>query len=59
MLVFIKSLAPTTFYIMGMILMLMALGGRTRIPLLFIIGLLPLRNVIDKLHSYPFGKDFR
>ncbi len=54
----IKSFAPLVLYLIGVVLCLLAFSGRVRYALLFVIALLPLRNVIERLHPFPLGKDF-
>ncbi|MCK5013100.1 MAG: O-antigen ligase family protein [Candidatus Omnitrophica bacterium] len=54
---FVKNLAPVVLYVGGIFLILRALTGKTEWLLWFVIALLPLRNIIEKLHMYPLGKD--
>lgn len=54
----LKDLAPLVIILGGLILGLRAMIGKTEWTLLFIIALLPLRNVVEKLQSYRFGADF-
>ncbi len=58
MLALIKSYALYAVFLLGVAGIFQCLRGRITIPLIFIIALLPLRNVIDRLHSLPMGKDF-
>ena len=53
----VKSYVPLAFYCLIISFVLMALIGKLEWPLAFLIALLPLRNVIDKLHAFPLGKD--
>lgn len=53
----IKGFAPLIFYIVGIFAVFVAMTGKKQWPLLFMIGLLPLRNVVEKLHHFPLGKD--
>jgi len=58
MLALIKSYAMYVVAIVGALGFLRCLQGKVRLPLIFIIALLPLRNVVDRMHSMPMGKDF-
>ncbi len=52
------SLAVVVIYVVGLILVvLFSLAGKINLGLLFLIPLLPLRNVIDRLQAFPLGKD--
>ena len=53
----VKTLVPLSVYILSMVMVFRAMTGKIEIPLMFLIAILPLRNVVDKLHAYPFGKD--
>ncbi len=57
MIVFIKSLAPLFLYVAFIVAFFLSLAGRTKYGLLFIIPLLPLQNILQKLHPFPFGTD--
>lgn len=54
----IKNNAVLVVYILGIVLGFMALGGKNKWAFLFVIALIPLRNVIDRLQAMPMGKDF-
>src|SRR3989338_6215309 len=58
MLGFVKSLAPQFIYFLGVVAFVMALGGKVRWSLAFVVFLLPLRNVIDRLQDFPLGTKF-
>ncbi len=51
----LKSFAPLIFYASMLILALRALTGRTDWAFVLLAFLLPLRNVIEKLHKFPAG----
>ncbi|MCK5178064.1 MAG: hypothetical protein KAR32_00915, partial [Candidatus Omnitrophica bacterium] len=53
----VKTLVPLSVYILSMVMVFRAMTGKIEIPLMFLIAILPLRNVVDKLHVYPLGKD--
>ena len=53
----LKIIAPVILYTISCLLIFAALTGKTEWILMFITGLLPLRNVIEKLQDYPFGGD--
>ena len=57
-LAFLKSLAPFSLYITGMVFSLLAFSGRPRWALLLVTFLLPLRNVTDRLQDFPMGNQF-
>jgi len=57
MIVVLKNIAPFIIYVISCILIFAALTGKTEWILLFITGLLPLRNVIESLQGFPLGKD--
>jgi len=54
----IKSIMPVILYGIGLVLVVRALAGKTEWLLMLVIVMLPLRNVIEKLHALPLGKDF-
>jgi len=45
-------------FLVGIICFIFSLIGKIEMSLLFMIPLLPLQNIIVKLHQFPFGKDF-
>ncbi|MDD5259285.1 MAG: O-antigen ligase family protein [bacterium] len=56
---FIKGFAPEIIYAGGLFFMIsLALRRRVDLALLFLVPLLPLRNVIEKIQMFPVGKDF-
>lgn len=58
MLGFIKGLAPLFLYIAGIVVLFIVLSGKVRYGLYFLVPLIPLQNVIDKLHPFPLGNNF-
>ncbi len=54
----IKQFVPYLFYVFGMVVVVLSLTGRVNLALVFILPLLPLRNVIEKLQGLPLGNDF-
>jgi len=58
MLATLKNFAPLLIYALGFVLFLMSLTGKNRWTLMFVIALIPLRNIIERLHTMPYGKDF-
>jgi len=55
---FVKFLAPLSVYLTGVLVFFMAFTGRVHWTLLFVTLLLPLRNVVEKLQSFPAGTQF-
>jgi len=53
----IKSYVPFILYIALIFFVLRAMTGRMEMSLALLTALIPLRNVIDKLHVFPLGKD--
>lgn len=58
MFVLLKYLALYGFYIAGGVFVILALMGRIKLPFYLMVALFPLRNVVEKLHQLPMGKDF-
>ena len=54
----IKGLAPLSLYALGMLFFLGGILGKGRWSLLLVTFLIPLRNIIDKIHAYPLGNHF-
>ena len=54
----LKSIVPVIIFATTFFLILRALTGKTEWLLMIVIVLSPLRNVIEKLHAFPFGGDF-
>jgi len=54
----LKNITPIILYGISLVLVLRALTGKTEWLLMLVIMILPLRNVIEKLHAFPLGKDF-
>ncbi len=54
----IKSFAPLFLYVLGVVLFFRALTGKVHHTLLFVVFLLPLRNVVERLHGFPLGEKF-
>ena len=55
---FLKQVAPLIFYLTFVLVALISLTGKVQYGLYFLVPLLPLQNVVEKIHYYPFGKDF-
>jgi len=53
----IKPIIPISIIVVSIFLILRALAGKLEWTLMLTIMLLPLRNVVDRLHNYPLGKD--
>jgi len=53
----IKSFVPLSLYIVLVFFMIRAMTGKLEMSLALLVALIPLRNVIDKLHPYLLGKD--
>ncbi len=53
----LKFLIPLPFYLVGLILAFMAFTGRIRPALIYLTFLFPLQNIVEKLQSFPLGKD--
>lgn len=51
-----KDILVSGIYLLGIIVSLLAITGRPRWALLFIIALFPLRNIVDKLQTMPLGQ---
>lgn len=58
MIAFLKNLAPIIFYLGFIGAAIASLTGNVRLGLYFLVPLLPLQNVVNKLHDFPLGKDF-
>jgi len=56
--VLLKGIAPLTVYSSGLVCAIRAITGNVRWALMLVIFLLPLRNVIDKIQSFPFANQF-
>ena len=52
------TFALFSIYILGIAIFLASLTGKVKYGLLFLIPLIPLQNVMNKLYQFPFGKDF-
>jgi len=48
---------PIVIYFMGIVLLLLTLFYKAEIGLYFLILIIPLQNVQERLHQFPFGKD--
>ncbi|MBN1869503.1 MAG: O-antigen ligase family protein [Candidatus Omnitrophica bacterium] len=53
----VKSYAPLLLYIVCIFFVLRALIGKTEWTVVYLAGILPLRNVVDRMHMFPLGKD--
>lgn len=49
---------PSVIYCLGIAVAILVIFYRLEIGILFLVFLLPLQNVLVRLHSFPFGKDF-
>ena len=58
MMTILKTAVPLILYIGGIVTLILCLAGRPQYGLYFLIPLLPLQNVLDKLQGFPFGNDF-
>ncbi len=55
---FIKGIAPVFLYAAGGIIFFISVSGRVAVGLNFLIPLLPLQNILEKIQELPLGKDF-
>jgi O-antigen ligase len=53
----LKNFAPFLLYLAFIIAFMFSLIGQVRFGLFYLIPLLPLQNVVDKLQAFPLGKD--
>jgi O-antigen ligase len=58
MLSLIKNIAPLILYLYGVIVFFLCLFGKPKYGLFFLIPLLPLQNILEKIQTFPLGKDF-
>ncbi len=58
MIAILKNIAPLIFYLGFIGTAIAALTGNVRLGLLFLVPLMPLQNVVDRLQEFPMGKDF-
>ncbi|UCC95035.1 MAG: O-antigen ligase family protein [Candidatus Omnitrophota bacterium] len=58
MFVLVKNLLLYALYIGGIVVIFLSLTGKVKYGLLFLVPLLPLQNILFKLHQFPLGKDF-
>ena len=56
--ILLKQLAPLIIYLIGLGAAFLAVTGKPKWALLVVTVLLPLRNVVDRLHSLPLGTQF-
>lgn len=54
----LKEILPLSLYLGGLICGFRAMSGKTNWALMFIVFLLPLRNVVDRLQAFPGGTQF-
>lgn len=54
----VKTITPLIFYSLGLVMAFMALLGKGQWALMLLTFLVPLRNVVDKLHRFPMGDQF-
>jgi len=57
MLTVVKTLVPFILYAAVLLMSFAALTGRTKGAFWLLVMLIPLRNVLDKLHMFPMGDD--
>jgi len=57
-LVFLKGCAPLILYLGGLLSAFMAMSGNVRWALMLVAFLLPLRDVIERIQTYPLGNQF-
>lgn len=57
MIALLKDFAPIIFYLGFICTAVASLTGNVRLGLLFLVPLLPLQNVVNKLQDFPLGKD--
>ncbi len=53
----LKPIIPLSVILIGILLTIRAVAGKLEWTLMLLVVLLPLRNVVEKLHNYPLGKD--
>lgn len=58
MIALLKLFAPASVYLMGIVLLLQALGGKVLPCLSLLVPLFPLQNIFEKLQRLPLGRDF-
>ena len=56
--VFIKANVLYVIYVFAAICVFKSLRGNNQWSMMLLICLLPLRNVVDKMHGLPMGNDF-
>lgn len=54
----LKIIAPLSLYLAGVLSFVAALLGKTRWALYLVVFLLPLRNVVERMHQFPLGSQF-
>jgi O-antigen ligase len=54
----IKNIAPLALYFLGIAIFLLSITGRVKYGLWFLIPLIPLQNIMEKIQQFPLGKDF-
>lgn len=57
MIAFLKPALVFALYVTGIIVFFASLSGKVKWGLLFLVPLLPLQNVMDRLQMFPMGKD--
>ena len=58
MLASLKLIAPLSIFILGIIVFFICLSGKVRYGLFFLVPLMPLQNVVEKLYDLPMGNNF-
>jgi O-antigen ligase len=56
--VVLKNIAPLLLYAAWVFLLLASLSGRVKYGIMFLVALMPLQNIIQKVQAFPLGKDF-
>jgi O-antigen ligase len=55
MIALLKNFAPLILYVGFVAVFFACIAGRVQLGLMFLIPLIPLQNVIEKMHPYPMG----
>lgn len=53
--VLLKTIAPLSLYLLGILGCVLSITGRHRLALVLITFFMPLRNVVDKIQEFPLG----
>lgn len=57
MYVILKQSAPLILYIAGIIILLLSISGKVKYGLYFLVPLIPLQNVMEKIQDFPMGNN--